>query len=267
MTCGIYLGSPGNGVTDKVYIGLSNNIEERVRRHNSDMYNGVHKEKMQKAYSLYGEFEWEILEECTKDRLQEREKYYIELFDACNLGFNTYKDSSEAPILYGIDNGRVTEEYISLCIKVLDLTIAHPTYTRHKVAEILGAEDHVVSHLWYGHSNKWLADIVPDKYFKVIQMQGNRQIGGKTAKQQGIEYPTILSPNLVQHDVTNVREFAKQHSLDQADLSNVLNIKVASVKGWIVKDLDTLNPGAHAKFNSSKRGHYNKQFTLYRNNK
>lgn len=267
MTCGIYLGSPKHILTDKVYIGLSVNIESRIRRHITDMRAGVHRQKMQDAYNTYGEFDWEILEECPKDLLEEREAYYIEAYKACTNGFNTYKDSNEAPILYGLDNGKVTEEFVSQCILILETTLANPELPASTIAKLTDIPVHTVKHIWYGQSSNWLKDIEPEKYIKVLNLLGSRQMGGKSAKQQGVIYPVILSPDLVQYTVDNAREFARLHGLDKGDLNNMLNMKVASVKGWIVKDLDIINPEMHKKFNSSKRGHYNRQFSLYITNR
>ena len=266
MTCGIYLGSPKNGKTDKVYIGQSVDICGRVRRHNNDMLNGKHSPKMQAAYAEFGEFEWEILAECAKEHLDELERFYIKLFDAVNNGFNTYADSNSAPVLYGLDNGKVDNDKILLYKIILDLTLANPSYTRYKIAELANTEPHIVAHIWYGQSCSWLNELFPTEYAAVINLTGNRQIGGKTAEQQGISYPVLLSPELLEYTVTNIREFARKHDLDQGDLSNVLNQKVASTKGWIIKDLDVINTELHAKFYSTRRGHYKRQFDLYKAN-
>lgn len=266
MTCGIYLGSPKNILTDKVYIGQSSNIEDRIRRHTADMRAGRHKKKIQDGYNKYGEFDWEILAECPVEQLHDLEKYYIKLFNACEEGFNTYEDSVSAPILYGLDNGNVKKENIQLYKHILDLTILNPTYTRYKIAELANTKEYVVAHIWYSSSCKWLSEIFPIEYEKVISLEGTRQVGGKSAESQGIVYNPILSPELLEYTITNVRKFSREYKLDQADLANVLNLKKPSVKGWIIKDLDKINPSLHEQFYSSNRGYYKKQFDLYKSN-
>ncbi len=266
MICGIYLGAPKSASIDKVYIGQSNDIEDRIARHNYNMRKGTHYKKVQDAYNEYGEFEWEVLEECSEESLHVKEKYYIKLFNACNNGFNTYEDSSSAPILYGVNNGNVRIEEIHLYKKILDTTIMYPSYSRDKIAELCNSRGHVVSHIWYGASCKWLGDLYPVEYAKVVALQGSRHVGGKSASMQNITYPTILDTAFAEYTVDNVRQFASDHSLDKGDLSNVLNMKVASIQGWIIKDLDVLNPIIHNKFYSSNRGRYKKQFDLYKAN-
>lgn len=89
MSCGIYL--IRNKINNKVYIGLSVNIEERWQHHCS-LYlkkdNNKEKNKpLYLAFNKYGieNFDFQILEECSISELSEREKYYIKLYDCCIL--------------------------------------------------------------------------------------------------------------------------------------------------------------------------------------
>jgi group I intron endonuclease len=89
MTCGIYkLISPNN----KIYIGQSIKIEQRwidhkrrakknSTRHSFKLYNSIRK---------YGweNFKKEIVEVCDPDELNDREIYYINLYDSINFGLN-----------------------------------------------------------------------------------------------------------------------------------------------------------------------------------
>lgn len=263
MVCGIYLGSPKSGLTDKVYIGQSSNIEERVRRHNNDLISGKHTEKMQKAFEVYGPFDWEILLECEKELLDIKEKYFINLFNAFSDGFNSYEDSTSAPILFGLDNGNTHIERLSIYKAILDNTILYPNKSRVEIAELSNAKISEVKGLWYGADYIWVKDIYPNEYNLVRTLSGNRHIGGKSAAIRGITYPCILNPELEEYIVDNVRQFALSNGLDKSDLTNVLNLKAPSVKRWIVKDLNILNPALHNKFYSSNRGNYKKQFDLY----
>lgn len=132
------------------------------------------------------------------------------------------------------------------------------------IAYLASTKPHVVTHLWYSNTCAWLKEIFPQEYEKVRLLTGNRQIGGKTAEQQGKLYPVLLSPSLDAYTITNVREFSSINLLDSGDLSNLLNFKVPSTKKWIVKDLNILKPELHTKFYSTKRGYYKKQFDLYK---
>lgn len=263
MTCGIYLGTPKNVILDKVYIGQALNIEDRINRHNKAFIDNKHCKKMQNAYNIYGEFSWEIIQECDSILLNELETYYIKLFNASTAGFNTYTDYRDAPVLRGIDNGMAKEDRLEVYLAIINNSLKYPDEERKQIAIRSNAKIDEVKSLWDGKAYHWLEEIVPEEYIQVMNLRGTRQTGGRSAKQQGINYPTLLSPNLKEYLVDNVRSFAKEHKLDHSDLSNVLNLKVASVGGWIVKNLNLLNPELHNKFNSSNRGHYKKQFNKF----
>ena len=53
--------------------------------------------KLYKAMQEYGlwNFSWEVLEECPKEKLNEREKYFIDLYDSYNYGYNSNKGVSK----------------------------------------------------------------------------------------------------------------------------------------------------------------------------
>jgi len=83
--------------TNKVYIGSSKNIEYRLNFHKRRLKNGKHRNPyLQNAWSKYNEkqFKFDILEECYLDVILDREKHYIEEYDACNrkCGFNIVRD-------------------------------------------------------------------------------------------------------------------------------------------------------------------------------
>lgn len=83
-----------NNVTGKSYIGQSVNIEKRVKEHfwkafyTSDRsYECV----VHQAIRKYGknQFSWEVLEECSQEQLDERERYYIASMNTlCPNGYN-----------------------------------------------------------------------------------------------------------------------------------------------------------------------------------
>lgn len=76
-----------NKLNGKAYIGQSVNIERRFKEHCSKT--GL---VIEAAIAKYGtdNFTFEVLEECPKELLNEREVYYIELFDTYNNGYNCH---------------------------------------------------------------------------------------------------------------------------------------------------------------------------------
>ena len=92
MTCGIYLIT--NKVTGKVYVGQSNNVEQRLAAHKCSLRTNDGKENhhLQNSWNKYGEnnFRFSIIEECGESELDEREKYWIRNYRANdkNYGYN-----------------------------------------------------------------------------------------------------------------------------------------------------------------------------------
>lgn len=76
-----------NVVNGKVYIGQSVNIEKRFINHKSSAYNPKNKSydyPLPRAIRKYGfeNFQFEILEECSIDELNDRERWYIAQYHA-----------------------------------------------------------------------------------------------------------------------------------------------------------------------------------------
>jgi len=80
-------------INQKKYIGQSLNIEIRGKRHLRELSNNCHwNTHLQHSFNKYGidNFLFEIIEECTKDELNEKEMFYIKHFKSYNreFGFN-----------------------------------------------------------------------------------------------------------------------------------------------------------------------------------
>lgn len=80
--CGIYIIT--NIYNGKRYIGSSNNLEERLKKHFKCLREGTHvNEHLQNAYNLYGEefFEWGILKFSELESQYKDEQYFIDIFN------------------------------------------------------------------------------------------------------------------------------------------------------------------------------------------
>lgn len=119
--CGIY--KITNLVNNKCYIGQSINIERRWRDHKQRVSNDHYQNfdaPLYCAFRKYGltSFDFSILEECKKEDLDEREIYYISLFDSYKNGYNQdeggksarhYLKLSEIKVREIIDDQKNTE--------------------------------------------------------------------------------------------------------------------------------------------------------------
>lgn len=91
--CGIY--KITNLLTEQCYIGQSVNISDRWKQHckcglgieasaTNKLYNTMQKDKV-------WNFSFELLEECPKELLNEKEKFWIQMYQSDKFGLNTLK--------------------------------------------------------------------------------------------------------------------------------------------------------------------------------
>ena len=86
-----------NKINKKIYIGKSQNLEKRYQEHKRNFLNSKiedYNTKFYRALRKYGfdNFSYEIIEQSdnfTNEQLNEKEKYYIKLYDSVNNGYNT----------------------------------------------------------------------------------------------------------------------------------------------------------------------------------
>lgn len=86
---GIY--SITNTINGKKYIGHSTNIKQRWNYHKTYLKNNEHdNQHLQDDYNKFGAsaFEYELVEECEESKLDEREVYWISVYDSKNNGYN-----------------------------------------------------------------------------------------------------------------------------------------------------------------------------------
>lgn len=90
LMIGIYkITSPSN----KVYIGQSTNIEKRWKGYSTNKKKIKEQTKLFNSFRKYGvdNHKFEIIEECTKDKLNDKEVYWIEFYNSVNAGLNVSK--------------------------------------------------------------------------------------------------------------------------------------------------------------------------------
>lgn len=80
-----------NLINNKIYIGQSTNIEYRWEDHK--FYSRNSHTALQAAFKKYGisNFSFEVIEECSKEYLDEREIYWIKFYDSYKNGYNLTK--------------------------------------------------------------------------------------------------------------------------------------------------------------------------------
>lgn len=113
-----------NKINEKCYIGQSIDCDRRIKEHCSPSRykNGL---TIDIAIHKYGvdAFDYQILEECSIDQLNDREQYWIKFFNSNKQGYNLSEGGNQQSI--GENNGRslVTEQ---------DVIYIRQAYSKHK---------------------------------------------------------------------------------------------------------------------------------------
>ena len=117
-----------NTLNNKMYIGQSSNIKKRIAKHFYNLKNNKHfNVHLQDAYNKYGStvFIHQILEECKKDNLNDREIYWITEKQTNNEKFG-YNFSS------GGGSGRTHSKETKQRLRVINLGKKHSVETIEK---------------------------------------------------------------------------------------------------------------------------------------
>lgn len=93
-----------NKINGNIYIGQSKNIDKRIKHHFQCAFNNSEKNKeydkaLYRAIRKYGKenFEWSIIELCSKEELYEKEIYWIKKYDSFKNGYNETEGGEGVP--------------------------------------------------------------------------------------------------------------------------------------------------------------------------
>ena len=123
-----------NLVNGKCYIGQSENIEQRWERHQTTLTNPNDKGynyPLYRAIRKYGQenFSWKILEQCSKEELNTKEKYWVAFYNSFHNGYNqTEGGDSLSPKMKG---PKLTENQV----KEIKEKLLTQNYTLQKLSE------------------------------------------------------------------------------------------------------------------------------------
>ncbi|MFI3219974.1 MAG: GIY-YIG nuclease family protein [Methylococcales bacterium] len=234
MTIGIYkLDFPN---TTKVYIGQSRNILKRISEHISSFKNRTAAKKLLAAYDTYGIPTYTLLCECATEELIPFENEAIEIYNAYNDGFNTFRlDGGSMRTQSGLShsNSKYSKREI---LKVFSL-LYRTTISYAKISSRLGLSIYLVNNIASGNHHLWLREEYPDKFNLLI----SNKVIRKTTNLKTLKEPVcIQSPTGKIFTITNVAEFcrsqldlAKNLTSSKSSIAKVLKGSKRSHLGWV----------------------------------
>lgn len=143
-----------NKITGQSYIGQSKNIENRYTQHktrhepNLNTYENTYFHQALYHYGFWN-FDFEVLEQCEQDQLDDREKYYIKKYNTIYpYGYNKTWGGQDAPHTMKLEN-------ISQIEEIYDL-LRHSKYSNSEIGSMYNISDQSVSDINSGRI--WFSD-------------------------------------------------------------------------------------------------------------
>lgn len=153
--CGIY--KITNKINQKCYIGQSVDIKRRWRSHKNDATKIDY--PLYLAFHKYGieNFSFEVIEECDRDKLNEREIYWIEYYNSYYQGYNqTLGGNSFSHIV------KISDEDLFI---ILDL-LKNTNISQKQIAEDFGVGEDTISEINNGKTRVIKGYSYPIRAFK-----------------------------------------------------------------------------------------------------
>jgi group I intron endonuclease len=155
MSCGIY--KIKNNINGKCYIGQSIHIEKRWINHKSDM--GKFDYPLYLAFFKYGleNFSFEIVEECLKEGLNEREIFWISQFNSYLNGYNQTLGGNQCS-----HNIKISDEDLLIIFELLQ----NSELTQREIAKQFDVGEDTISEINTGKTRLCDNIIYPIRVFK-----------------------------------------------------------------------------------------------------
>lgn len=152
-----------NKITGESYIGQSVNLRKRYNDHKNIKEDGTYFHQMIKHYG-FNNFNYEILEECKSDNLNEREKYYISKYKTVYPnGYNlTYGGNDQH--CNGLSSKKDVDEITELLMT--------SKLSNKEIGDIYGVSDQAISDINCGRT--WVRDHIEYPIRKTRHCSANK---------------------------------------------------------------------------------------------
>lgn len=158
-----------NLINKKIYIGQSINIEKRWQAHRTRPFNkndSQYDSPLYRSIRFYGlnNFSFEVLEECEKEELNDREIFYIDYFQSFNneKGYNLTKGGYSPPL-----NSKISDSDLK---QIYDLLI-YSTLSEEEIAKKFNVSQRYISGINLGEYKIQTNYTYPLRKEKIIKIQ------------------------------------------------------------------------------------------------
>lgn len=227
MTIGIY--SIYFPKLDKVYIGQSQNIEQRFTGHKSLFNKGHYNYKMASAHTQDIP-EYSILLECSITDLNSNEIYFINEFNSIKEGLNINHGGDAGVPGYSSGRCKNTKEELELAFTLL----TNPELTKNQIINYSGVSGSVLDAIISKKRHIWLHEYYPEVSNTVLSNKSNRAVNAQENRFGTNIY--LVSPEGIEYLCTNRNKFAKEHNLNSGHLGAVIRKQESQHKGWKLKE-------------------------------
>lgn len=208
------------------YIGKSTDISRRYKEHIKAMKNDTAFNNIQKQYNIYGIPELLELECVPIEELFNREHYWISMFIGPMM-LNVYTNGNDNAVGPENPNAKYTKQQL---IDIFLDIVNQPEVSLADLASEHFININTIKAITSGNRHLWLKDMFPNEY---AAMKNNvllrKSINSKYAR-SGIK---LISPDGEVHTIKNsISQFARDHDLQNPNLTNVINGRAASHRGW-----------------------------------
>lgn len=224
MTIGIYAIYFEN--IDKIYIGQSHNVSQRITAHKKDLRLGTSTTKIREAYSLDQNVSFHILHECKLEELDALEISYIAEFDSVNNGLNISAGGIGGSYGYYSAKCRYTKEQLEYAFDLL----CDPELLVDSIVKMSGVSRDTISSISAKKRHIWLHEAYPEKSELVLKNKRNR-LSNAQQNRFGTNVE-LKSPEGIVYTCTNAAQFARDHNLNTGHLGAVIRKQETQHKGW-----------------------------------
>ena len=236
MTCGIYkLMFKG---TNKVYIGQSTNIDRRYKEHLANFITKKCNNKLLKAYDDYGVPNYEVLEECTEELLEELEIKYTQAYNCIEEGLNVCLGSPIGTATgsgVGHSKAKYSKEAILRALEALK----SPSNLLPEVSIRYDVSTRVLQSIFYRQRHAWVDIEYPqliDEVLKANRIRLSKSVSDSYAYREPINpkrTPTIVSPagEVILVSGT-MQQFCITNNLNASSMSRVVCGTQKEHRGW-----------------------------------